>query len=330
MKCYLIRLAVVMAVAGLTAARAQEPARTRPSAQPVFEVPQMPDGVVLERDVQFGQAGEHPLLLDIVRPKADSAKPRPVVLFIHGGGWAGGDKLSAVGPLVPLAASGEYFCATANYRLTGIAPWPAQLHDCKAAIRWLKANAGKYNIDPDKIGVWGHSAGGHLVSMLGVTGRRADLEGGSGSPGHSSQVACVVDFAGPSDMVTFATKMKAGTPHGSLAKLFGEPADRWKEVARQASPVTYAAGDSPPFLIVHGTADNLVPLSQAEVLYEALKKAGADATLIKMVDGGHGIGGPEITGRVRAFFDKHLRGRKVDISAAPIQVPPAPAKKVAR
>jgi acetyl esterase/lipase len=303
----------------------------RPAAQPVFKLPPIPGNVVLQQDVQYGQAGDTRLLLDILRPKADSPKPRPVILFIHGGGWAGGDKVSALGALVPYAASGQYFCASANYRLTGEAPWPAQLDDCKAAVRWLKANAGKYNIDPEKIGVWGHSAGGHLVSMLGLTGNQPQLEGRSGSPGPNSRVACVVDFAGPSDMIAFVTffegKRKSKTPSGGLAKLFGEPLDQWREVARRASPSSYVAAGAPQFLIAHGTADPLVPLAQAEELYAALQKAGSNVVLVKIVGGGHGIGGKEVSERVRAFFDKYLRGENVQVSAAPIEVPPAPAKK---
>ena len=322
-----------MAFAALTAlpAAAAERPKANPSTQPAVKLPRIPDNVVLERDVPFGQVGETPLLLDIVRPKADSPQPRPVILFIHGGGWAGGDKASAIGALLPFASSGQYFCASANYRLTGQASWPAQIQDCKAAVRWLKINARKYNIDPQKIGVWGHSAGGHLVSMLGLTGNRPELEGHSGALGASSQVACVVDFSGPSDMIAFVTyfaeKKKTKAPPPGLDKFFGEPIEQWKEVARQASPLTYVSRDAAPFLIVHGTADPLVPLAQAEDLAAALKKAGADVTLVKIVDGGHGIGGPALLDRVRKFFDKHLRGQNVEVSDAPIQAPPPQGKK---
>jgi len=299
-------------------------AATYPEAQPIGKVPPLPENVVLERDIQYGQAGEHPLLLDIVRPKAESPQPRPVVLFIHGGGWAAGDKLSALGTLIPLAAGGNYFCATANYRLSGTAPWPAQLHDCKAAVRWLKANARKYHIDPAKIAVAGHSAGGHLVSMLGLTGNRAEFEGTSGSLGYDSSVACVVDLAGPSNMLAFATDPHAaGPPPGALAKLFAGSGARWQQIAREASPLTYAAGQAPPFLIVHGTADNLVPFSQAETLAAALKQAGNDATLVKLVNGGHGTGHPEVAQRISIFLEKYLRGQPIALSDAPIELPAA-------
>ena len=172
--------------------------------------PVIPPNVVVQHDVRYGKAGDRPLLLDIIRPKEDSAAPRPVIAFIHGGGWRGGDKASAMGNLLPFAAFGNYFCVSIEYRLSGVATWPAQIHDCKAAIRWLKANAKQYNIDPEKIGVWGGSAGGHLVSMLGVSGGAKELEGDCGSPEQSSRVACVVDFCGPSDFMAIA-RVKDGT-----------------------------------------------------------------------------------------------------------------------
>ena len=305
---------------------------TYPGDQPVFNLPPIPENVVLERDIQYGQGGEHPLLLDILRPKAESERPLPVVLFIHGGGWSGGDKASAIGLLLPYAASGQYFCATANYRLTGQAPWPAQLYDCKAAIRWLKSRAHAHkgatmNIDPDRIGVWGHSAGGHLAAMLGLTGGMRDLEGQSGWLGNDSRVACAVDWSGPADLVKFFAAN--GKPAG-CNKLFGGPLGERLELARQASPLTYAMRNVPPMLIVHGTDDKLVPFEQSEVLSAALKQAGADATMIKMVGGGHNIFGSEIAQRTRDFFDKYLRGQKVQVSGAPIQAPaeiPAEVKR---
>jgi len=280
-----------------------------------------PDSVVIERDVEYGKGGEVSLRLDIVRPRQESEKPRPVIVFIHGGAWSGGNKSGAIGQLAPFAASGNYSCATVEYRLSGVATWPAQIHDCKAAIRFLKANAKKYNIDPAKIGVWGGSAGGHLVSMLGTSGDVKELEGECGSPGQSSRVACVVDFCGPSDFLAIAkVKQTAGRgAYGPVAQLRGGPVEEKQEAAKAASPITYVSKNNPPFLIVHGTADNTVPLEQAELFYAALKKAGVDATLVKIEGGGHGIGGPEVQKRVQAFFDKHLRGQNVEVSDKPIE-----------
>jgi acetyl esterase/lipase len=307
----------------LSGAGAQPPKAGR--AKP----PVIPENVVFQRNVPYGEAGAHPLLLDILRPKQPAAKSLPAIVFIHGGGWSGGNKESALGRILPFAASGEYFCASVEYRLSGEAAWPAQIHDCKAAIRWLKANAAKYNVDPEKIGVWGGSAGGHLVCMLGLTGNIQELEGTSGTPGPSSRVACVVDFCGPSDFLAIA-KVKANAGHqayGPVARLLGGPVEEKSDLARQASPITYVSNNAPPFLIVHGTADPVVPLAQAESLYAALKKAGARATLVKMEGGGHGIGGPEVSQRVRTFFDKYLRGQDVEVSDKPIPATPAQPRR---
>lgn len=297
-------------------------------SRPAAKVPRLPDNVVLERDVEYGRAGQRPLLLDIVRPKEASEKPRPAIVFVHGGGWSGGSKTAAIGSLIPYAASGNYFCATIDYRLSGEAIWPAQIHDCKAAIRWLKAHASKYGVDPEKIGVCGGSAGGHLVSLLGLTAGVKELEGDCGWPDPSSRVACVVDFCGPSDFLAIArVKSDAGrAAYGPVSQLLGGPVEERQEAARAASPLTYVSPDASPFLIVHGTADATVPLAQAESLFAALKKAGADATFVRIEGGGHGIGGDEVHARVKAFFEKHLRGQDVQVSDAPIQAPPPKAK----
>jgi acetyl esterase/lipase len=274
--------------------------------------------VVVERDVPYGRAGERVLKLDIVRPKEESTSPRPVIVFIHGGAWRGGDKSHGIGPLTPLAESGNYFCVSVGYRFSQEAIFPAQIHDCKAAIRWLRANAKKYNINPEKIGVWGPSAGGHLVSLLGTSGDVKELEGDCGSPGQSSRVACVVDFCGPSDFPAIG-RLKEGEAPSAVSQLIGGPVAEKQEAAKAASPITYVSKDDPPFLIMHGTKDAIVPLEQAELLDAALKKAGVSSTLVKIEGGGHGFGGPEVAARVQAFFDKHLRGQDVEVSDKPIR-----------
>jgi acetyl esterase/lipase len=312
---------VLIAVGSLAWAQPPKGAATKKPAL------KLPDTVVVEKDIEYGKAGERSLKLDIVRPRKPSDKPLPVIAFVHGGGWRGGNKSAGVFNVLGLAATGNYFGVSVGYRLSGEAIWPAQIHDCKAAIRWLKANAKKYNIDPEKIGVWGGSAGGHLVSLLGTSGDVKELEGDCGSPGQSSRVACVVDFCGPSDFLAAATFQRKGMPSPARADspeslLFGGPLEEKKDAAREASPVTYATSDAPPFLIVHGTADPIVPIQQAELLQAALKKAGASATFLKIQGGGHGIGGPEVTKRVRAFLDKHLRGIDARIEDETIQAPP--------
>lgn len=311
--CRLPLVAAVLASLLCTNAWGQRPEQSdRRPGRPV------PGNVVIERDVEYGRAGDRPLKLDMIRPKESAAESLPVIVFIHGGAWRGGNKSGGVGRLIPFAASGEYFCVSVGYRLSGEAIWPAQIHDCKAAIRWLKANAAKYHIQPDKIGVLGSSAGGHLVNMLGTSGDVKELEGDCGSPDQSSRVACVVPFCGPSDFLAIGKRREGAAP-GAVALLLGGPIGEKKEAAVAASPVTHVSRDDPPFLIVHGTADRTVPFEQAELLHAALQKAGVDSTLLKIEGGGHGIGGPEVVRRVRAFFDKHLRGRDVEVSAEPIR-----------
>jgi acetyl esterase/lipase len=277
--------------------------------------------IVIERDVEYGRAGDRVLTLDIVRPSQPAEQPLPVVCFIHGGGWSGGDKRGGVPALVPLAESGNYFGVSVGYRLTGEAIWPAQIHDCKAAIRWLRANAKKYNLNPDKIGVWGMSAGGHLVCMLGTSGGAKELEGDCGSPGHSSRVTCVLNWFGPTDMA--ALVKERGTPPGVVdvvEKLCGGPLDKKEVVFKAASPITYVSKDDAPVMTMHGTKDPLVPLAQAKLLDEALTKAGVDSTLVIVEGAGHGFAGPEITQRFHAFFDKYLRDRPVEVSGNAIKL----------
>jgi len=289
----------------------------------------VPESVIVQRDVEYGKAGERSLKLDILRPRHPGDKPLPVIVWIHGGAWRGGDKAGGHGNLIPFVASGDYFGVSVGYRLSGEAIWPAQIHDCKAAIRFLKANAGKFNIDPDRIGVWGSSAGGHLVSLVGTSGDVKELEGENGSPGQSSRVACVVDYCGPSDFLAAAKYKRTGLPSPGLATspeslLLGGAIEEKKEEARAASPVTYASADDPPFLIVHGTEDFTVMIEQAELLQAALKKAGASSTFLRIQGAGHGFGGPEVSKRVQAFFDKHLRGIDAEIKDETIQAPPQP------
>src|SRR5687767_10427453 len=161
------------------------------------------ENVNAQPDIEYAKAGEVSLKLDVYTPKAESQQARPCVVWIHGGGWQGGNKMGGAGRVGPLAATGDYVGASVGYRLTDVASFPAQIHDCKAAIRYLRANASKYGIDPNKIGAWGSSAGGHLVSLLGTSADIKEVEGELGTTGVSSRVSCVVDFCGPADFLAF-------------------------------------------------------------------------------------------------------------------------------
>jgi acetyl esterase/lipase len=244
---------------------------------------------------------------------------------MHGGGWRSGSKSSGAGRLVPLVTTGEYVGVSVDYRLIDVAVWPAQIHDCKAAIRFLRTKSGELGIDSNKIGVWGASAGGHLASLLGTSGDVQELEGDIGSTGVSSRVACVVDFCGPSDFLLPGI----GSTRASeqvIVTLFGGSLKEKQGAVTRASPVTHVTKDDPPFLIMHGSQDNTVNIRQAERLYEAQEKSGVNTIFVKVEGVGHGFGGPEVDARVKAFLDNHLLGKDVAVSAEPIQVQPVARK----
>ena len=285
----------------------------------------VPAGIEIQRDLPYAGTENPRQRVDLLLPRKPNGKqPLPVAVWIHGGAWRGGDKRGGLGQLAPLVASGDYAGVSVGYRLTGEAIWPAQIHDCKAALRWIRANAKKYNLDPKRIGVWGSSAGGHLVAMLGTSGDVEDLEGKLGEhTDQSSRVQCVVDYYGPSDMLTmgkYPSHMKHDAPDSPESRLLGGPVQELKEKARAASPTNYVSADDPPFLIVHGDRDMTVPYNQSERLDAALREAGVDSTFITIEGAGHGgFRSRELLGRVRSFFDEHLRGQDVEVSGEAIR-----------
>jgi acetyl esterase/lipase len=263
----------------------------------------VPPGTKVHRDLEYVPGGHERQKLDLYLPeKADG--PLPLVVWVHGGAWRQGSKERC--PAVPLVSRG-YAVASINYRLSQHAKFPAQIEDCKAAIRWLRANAKKYGLDPNHIGVWGASAGGHLVALLGTAGDVKELEGKLGNSEQSSRVQAVVDWFGPTDFTQMAGRDGADNP---VAQLLGGPVSQNKEKAALASPVTHVSKDDPPFLIMHGTEDKLVPLNQSERLAEALQKAGVEVTIKKLEGAGHGgkeFNSPESMQLIVGFFDKHLK-----------------------
>ncbi len=269
----------------------------------------LPPDVELIRDVEYGTGGGRPLKMHVLRPKSPPKDAMPVVVWIHGGAWRAGNKDSGIGNLARFARRG-YFCASIEYRLSQEAIFPAQIEDCKCAIRFLRAKAKEYNLDPNRIGVWGSSAGGHLVALLGTSGDVKELEGKGGWQEFSSRVNAVCDFFGPTDflkMKDFPSNIDRNSPHCPEALLVGGPLEQNKDKVAKANPITYITKDDPPFLIMHGDKDPIVPFNQSELLYEALKKAGVDVTFHTVKGGGHGFGGPEIQRMVDEFFDKHLK-----------------------
>ncbi|HEY3415690.1 MAG TPA: alpha/beta hydrolase, partial [Armatimonadota bacterium] len=195
-----------------------------------------------------------------------------------------------------------------DYRFSKDAPFPAQIHDCKAAVRWLRANAGRYGLDWQHIGVWGTSAGGHLAALLGTTGGVKDLEGNEGNLDQSSQVQAVCDFYGPTDLATLSDPQRRDDPQDAVALLLGGPVNDNLDKAKAASPITYVDKSDPPFLIMHGERDPVVPVSQSKLFYEVLQNAGVESTLRLLPRAGHGFRlTQEIRLQIIAFFAKHLQ-----------------------
>jgi acetyl esterase/lipase len=268
------------------------------------EQPKRSQSVKVLRNLSYIEGGHEQNRLDLYLPEK-AVGPLPLVVWVHGGGWQGGSKEGC--PAVPLAAKG-YAVASINYRLSQHAVFPAQIEDCKAAIRWLRANAAKYHLDPDHVGVGGDSAGGHLVALLGTTGDVKELEGNGGNLDQSSRVQCVVDWFGPTDFVAWPPDFNK-TVYSFITALIGGPANENPEKARKASSITYVDKDAAPFLILHGDKDNVVPLAQSEDLAKALKKAGVEVTLHIVKGSGHGgpaFLSPENEKLMEDFFAKHL------------------------
>jgi acetyl esterase/lipase len=298
MSARLLLAAIVVAIGiGLGSFSLAQPQRPRDS---------LLGGVEVMRDIEYDRAGDKKLLLDVYLPEQELDEPLPVIVWIHGGGWQGGDKGEC--PALWLVEKG-YAAVSISYRFTDQAHFPAQIHDCKSAIRWIRANAAKYGLDPERIGVWGSSAGGHLAALLGASGDVKELEGSGANAEQSSRVQAVCDFFGPTDFLKLRAHPEEVEPElqSVVTGLLGGPIEENKERAAQASPVTYVSKDDPPFLIMHGSDDRIVPVSQSQSLYDALKKAGVEVTLHVVEGAGHGFDGPEIRKMVEEFFDKHLK-----------------------
>jgi acetyl esterase/lipase len=275
------------------------------------------EDLILDAGIVFAQAGAHPLRLNVVRPRDDGGAPRPVVIWIHGGGWHQGRHTDGLEWwCCPAMAAAGFVAVSVEYRLTEEAPFPAQIHDVKAAIRWVRANAVRFGADPDRIGLWGHSAGGHLAALAGLTGDRPEIEGSLGRAGFSSGVQAVVPASPPTDFCQPGLIWPAdATPY--VSHLFGGGGVDLFDLMHLASPVTHAHADAPPFLVVHGTADEIVPVSQGYRLVQALEAAGALVRYERIDGADHGLavgerayprqGGMERLGELaRGFFSTYL------------------------
>ena len=288
------------------------------SALPFFAQPNEPSaerqsdslaaGVRSQLDIAYAESSPAQKL-DLYLPGDDSGALRPALVVVHGGGWRGGDKQRGQWARIPAQyARDGYVAISVNYRLTGEAPWPAQIEDVKAAVRWLRAHAEQFRVAPDRIGAYGNSAGAHLVALLGLVKEAEGLEGDGPNQDHSSLVQAVCASATPTDFLNLRV---AGTVPERLANTFlAGPKQTLRDRARQASPISYAAGDAPPFLLVHGTADRTVPIEQSNRFARALREAGAKEVRYMIFDNeGHGVFGRQqllTYPAMKAFFASAL------------------------
>lgn len=278
--------------------------------RPTFaqKAPIVPDDVVFESGIEFANPDNQHLQLDLARPKSGPG-PFPAVLCIHGGGFRAGKRESYDALCIKLAQQG-YVAITVTYRLAPRYPFPAAIHDCKAAVRWLRANAAKYHVDPIRIGVTGGSAGGHLAQFLGVTEGVKEFEGDGDNAGQSSKVACVVNVYGPSD---FTKSYGKSVDAAEVLPLFlGGNLETARKQHLRASPLYWVTPNSVPTLCIHGTEDKYVAHEQAVWLVDKLKASGIEAELLSLPGAGHGFKGMDAETSEKAliaFFDKHLKAK---------------------
>jgi acetyl esterase/lipase len=268
----------------------------------------LPAGAVAHRDLAYVSGGHPRQALDLYLPSA--AGPLPLIVWIHGGAFRMGSKEKYV-PLEMLEQG--YAIASLNYRLSQHALFPAQIEDCKAAVCWLRAHAGAYGLDPSRFASWGESAGGHLAAMLGTAGHERGFEVGEHLE-HSSRVQAVLDFFGPTDFSQMDTqRLPDGqihdAPDSPESQLVGGPIQEYPAEVARANPVTYVTSEAPPFLVVHGDRDPLVPYGQSLLLVDALRAAGVPVTFYTVAGAGHGgFDDPRIPALVHEFLAAHLRG----------------------
>jgi acetyl esterase/lipase len=267
------------------------------------DYPEPPPTLTLKRDVGYAVVDGQSLSMDVVTPKVGKG-PFPAVLCIHGGGWSSGHKKDMVGCAYMLSQLG-FVTTTIDYRLAPQAHFPAQVEDAKAAVRYMRGHARELDIDPNRIGVIGSSAGGHLALFLGTTDK---LPSDASQSRVSSAVAAVVSLAGP-------TSLSLPLPPNSekIAERFiGKSRSENPELFEKASPVHYLTAATAPILMIHGSKDELVPYNQATTMLAACKNKGIEAELITIADGGHGGGGNQAEWdasilKMADFLTKHLK-----------------------
>ncbi|MFK5922974.1 MAG: alpha/beta hydrolase [Verrucomicrobiota bacterium] len=270
------------------------------------KVAMVPDGVRVIRDLEYSRPDSGALLLDLYLPEKKSKRPLPVVIWVHGGGWKAGSKNRT--PAAYLAQHG-FAVASINYRLLDVAQWPSQINDCYASVRWLRSQADRYHLDAGHIGVWGGSAGGHLVALMG-TRLYPDKEK------ISSRVQAVCDWYGPSELLTMPPntvgdgRSEADVAKSNGARLLGQTVYKVPQLAKDASALDQVSAQSAPFLIMHGSEDPGVPIEQSQKLHAALEKAGVESTFHIVKGAGHGgklFRSEAVEKMVLDFFNQQLK-----------------------
>ncbi|HET6298464.1 MAG TPA: alpha/beta hydrolase [Kribbella sp.] len=270
--------------------------------------------VTIRSDISYGPDALH--TLDLYRPNIDTSVP--VVLYLHGGAWKEGDKTADSKERLEAFASFGVAVASANYRLVPDATYPAQIHDAKGAVRWLRANGAGLGLTTDRIAVWGASAGGYLASMVGLTNGDSTWEGSVGDClAHDSSVAAVVDWFGQSDLTANTMRswleekiLPPPVEDGFLA--IGDGTNR-EAVTSEASPLNHVTTGAPPFLIVHGDRDRVTPISESIALHDKLVRAGAESTFVTLGNAGHEsntFDRPDHLAITSAFLNVNLSGER--------------------
>jgi acetyl esterase/lipase len=246
----------------------------------------MPDDVVYDENVVYGRAGTRELRLHVVRPKSDPGTPKPAIVYVHGGGWFEGRKEDGLVGLVHFARRG-YVGVTVEYRLSGEQPFPAQVEDVKTAVRFLRANGARFDVDPSRLAIWGNSAGGNVAALAALSGDADFVPAGASWPGVSSRVKALCDWNGPTKLASPEALANVDPVGDAENRLFRGPIKDHLAEAERANPVAYVRRDSPAVLILHGLADTVVTPSNSDALAAALRAQGVDTTYVTFPRAGH-------------------------------------------
>ena len=275
---------------------------------------ELPPGIVKHANLTYAEVDGRELQLDVYAREPRTERPVPVVVWVHGGGWRGGSK-DRINRSLPILENG-FGLVSVGYRLSGEALFPAAIADVKAAFRWVRANATKYGFDPQRVGAWGSSAGGHLVALLGTAHEVSEWDRlHEENAGMSSRPDAVCNWFGPTDflrMNDFPGRIDHDAADSPESRFIGVPIQDHPAKVQRANPITYVTADDPPMLHMHGEKDQSVPYNQSELLHAALERARLDTTLYKVRNADHGFRNMEgdtpqsLMTMVIAFFERTI------------------------